>query len=1473
MASLTGQTIASTYDALLKITDNGPITASLKQITDGLGNNTPLYLSATTVFVDGNFRVSGAFYDVNNNAGTAGQFLVSTGTGVDWQNISESNLISGTGTNGFISKFTAAGVIADSVIQESGSNIGIGILPTQKLHVDGNGLFTGTLTSSNLSGSNTGDETKASIESKLGAASSSNDGYLTAANWTTFNAKQNQLNGTGFVKVTGTTVSYDNSVYALASRAINTSAPLSGGGDLSANRILSIARSNSVTDGYLAADDFASFNSRVPSTRTITINGDTQDLSANRTFNVNVGVTSFNTRTGAVVLGSGDVTTALGYTPANSSRIMTINGVGYNLSADRTWNVGTVTSINTSAPLTGGPITSSGTIGITQATTSTNGFLSSTDWNTFNNKQDALGFTPENTANKGAINGYASLDGAGKVPSTQLPSYVDDVVEVVNFAALPATGETGKIYITLDTNFVYRWSGSVYVKISEPNAVWGSITGTLSNQTDLQNALNAKQDTLTNPVTGTGTTNTLPKFTGASAIGNSNITDTGSLITLGSNSLVSGNISVGATTFSARSSVGLTRNISGDPSSYGIINTGQIQSGVTSLAAYNVTSASTQAASFTLNTLSHYYAEQGTIGAGSAVNTQNGFQVHSSLIGATNNYGFRGGIPAGTGRWNLYMDGTANNHMAGSLGIGTTNLSGVNLHLGKNISGATQSIGAYITGDVQTDATVSGWGFATNLGVASSALVPDLAHFRVASKTFGAGSTVTAQYGFAVSGTFTGATNNYAFYGNTPVGSGNWNIYMISQANNYLAGSLGIGQTALTGHSLRVGRNITGATTSFGLRSDGQVQSDVTGVAYYFDSTASTQATTFTLGNLTHYRAAQGTFGAGSTVTDQHGFLVASSLIGAAWNYGFRGQIPAGTNRWNLFMDGTANNYINGALGISTQTLTGFNINIARNLTGAITVRGIQQAYTIQSDVTNAAIIYSSGVSTAAATFTLPQLTHYFAGQGTIGAGSTVTDQHGFRVENTLIGATNNYGFRGQIPSGTGRWNLYMDGTANNYLAGNLGIGTTSPQDFGGTFKTMEVQGSTGGYVLASNSGASTIAQMGVGNAIAYYGLRTSGDVAFTTGNTERMRITSSGNVGIGISSATYLLQPGNADGPRIGLCAGNDRFATAIGSTNVFNVGQRLDFYVGDSGANGTQLNSSHIRMSILPSGNVGIGTTSPSSILHIQTSAGTASKLYIGQSATAAWSIGNNASANTFSIIDEQFAATRLFIGSTGNVGIGTSSPVERLDVRGKIYVNNGGELYIDPNSTNTILATTGARPLIFEVNSAERMRITSGGDLLVGATGINADDTGVKLFGQSGSLLGTIAQSKDYSSGTILYTSFETATPSVTQVGSITYNGSAVSYNTSSDYRLKEDLKDFSGVDLVKSIGVYDVKWKSNESRSHAVIAHELAEVLPYAVTGEKDGEQMQGVDYSKLVPILIKAIQEQQAQIEELKAKLQ
>lgn len=72
---------------------------------------------------------------------------------------------------------------------------------------------------------------------------------------------------------------------------------------------------------------------------------------------------------------------------------------------------------------------------------------------------------------KGTANGVAELDSSGKVPSAQLPSYVDDVLEFASQSAFPDTGEAGKIYIAKDTNRTYRWSGTAYVEISSSLAL------------------------------------------------------------------------------------------------------------------------------------------------------------------------------------------------------------------------------------------------------------------------------------------------------------------------------------------------------------------------------------------------------------------------------------------------------------------------------------------------------------------------------------------------------------------------------------------------------------------------------------------------------------------------------------------------------------------------------------------------------------------------------------------------------------------------------------------------------------------------------------------------------------------------------------------------------------------------------------------------------------------------------------------
>lgn len=124
----------------------------------------------------------------------------------------------------------------------------------------------------------------------------------------------------------------------------------------------------------------------------------------------------------------------------------------------------------------------------------------------------------------------------GKVPASQLPSYVDDVLEFANLAAFPEAGEAEKIYVALDTNFTYRWSGSVYVKISDSVKLDKSTTPSSVYGTDASGGQTMIPLTNFGTVKGTGTTNYLPKFTASGTIGDSQIFDNGTNVGIGTTS-------------------------------------------------------------------------------------------------------------------------------------------------------------------------------------------------------------------------------------------------------------------------------------------------------------------------------------------------------------------------------------------------------------------------------------------------------------------------------------------------------------------------------------------------------------------------------------------------------------------------------------------------------------------------------------------------------------------------------------------------------------------------------------------------------------------------------------------------------------------------------------------------------------------------------------------------------------------------
>jgi hypothetical protein len=155
-----------------------------------------------------------------------------------------------------------------------------------------------------------------------------------------------------------------------------------------------------------------------------------------------------------------------------------------------------------------------------------------------------------------------------------------------------------------------------------------------------------------------------------------------------------------------------------------------------------------------------------------------------------------------------------------------------------------------------------------------------------------------------------------------------WGLYGAGTAANYFGGSLGIGSTSLSVVNFRNQKTISGGVTSYANLTDGIVQQAVTSNAFYYATEVATVNIAFTLPNLYHYRSAQGTFGASSTVTNQFGFYVDSSLISATNDYGFYGGIPNGTNRWNLYMNGDADNYLRGKLLINTTTISTFNLDV-----------------------------------------------------------------------------------------------------------------------------------------------------------------------------------------------------------------------------------------------------------------------------------------------------------------------------------------------------------------------------------------------------------------------------------------------------------------------------------------------------------------------------------------------------------------
>jgi hypothetical protein len=408
------------------------------------------------------------------------------------------------------------------------------------------------------------------------------------------------------------------------------------------------------------------------------------------------------------------------------------------------------------------------------------------------------------------------------------------------------------------------------------------------------------------------------------------------------------------------------------------------------------------------------------------------------------------------------------------------------------------------------------------------------------------------------------------------------------------------------------------------------------------------------------------------------------------------------------------------------------------------------------------------------------------------------------------------------------------------FTSTGLGIGTSSPatklQVSANEPKIRITSTANSGKSWDISSGGNTTVTLGH---FCIYDTTTDAQRFNIVSGSGQMLLDGSGNLGLGVTpsawrSGTPAFQIGSA-----GVCLFADSGITADLGNNTF-------------------LNAS-------------------SQYIYLRTDAASRYRQYQGIHSWLSAASGTAGTAVTFS--------TSMTLDADGDLGIGTTSPSRKLDVQvasdgiAASFGKSGGTMQprlvvkaSEAASTVTIgtdYAGATSPSLAFETGSIERARIDSSGNLLVGTTstmnGVGSDGKiGLQSSGASGNFVVQnsgddniyLAKVSGYSNSTFIRFSVNG-----TGVGSVTTNGTVTLYNTTSDQRLKENIVDapeFGSV--IDSIKVRSFDWKTNQSHQRAgLIAQELVTVAPEAVHQPEDSEEMMAVDYSKLVPMLVKEIQ--------------
>jgi hypothetical protein len=575
----------------------------------------------------------------------------------------------------------------------------------------------------------------------------------------------------------------------------------------------------------------------------------------------------------------------------------------------------------------------------------------------------------------------------------------------------------------------------------------------------------------------------------------------------------------------------------------------------------------------------------------------------------------------------------------------------------------------------------------------------------------------------------------------------------------------------------------------------------------------------------------------------------------------------------------------------------------------------------------NATTVIATTANVTTANITTGNVTNMTSGNVTITGGSINGTTLGATTASTANVTTLTTSSTVTINGGTANGVAYLDGSkvlttgsALTFDGTNLKIGNpTYAPNTNLSGNLLQIKSSSGFSYLTMGNGDGVNNNTYIGSASS---ITTFGTVTDAGATTELMRLTSTG-LGIGTSSPAQKLHVQGRT--QLGTAGVSGQYAlTFVPDTagnsfvSLLNDTGRLLFIQGGNPYAGSTL------MTLDQSGNLGIGTSSPAGKLHVsgQTriadSANAANYILIGAGANAPRG-GNALTAQTGSLVFATESANPMIfvtnaveaarLDSSGNLGIGTSSPAYKLDVdstAGTVVslnstnANGPGLRFTRSGTANGYVGSakyivggaladfgidvSGANNLIFGTNDVERARITSGGDLLVGTTNTaQIAGAGIKLnISTASPEINVVGSASTDGTGTSYHLYSTGAAAYRFYVG---YGGTVFATSTTisaiSDQRLKENVQDLDvGLDKIMALKPRKFDWKAGKGKDikgdRGFIAQEFEQVFPDLIDEWKDpapeGEEPYKSVRQDLIPVLVKAIQELKAQNDDLRARV-